>query len=114
MAAKKLSANLRTLLERVSTTPATFTFEPHGKGVKLVASNISVSQRKHLDTLASDGLVARHGSGDPTGCPPHTTMTYSLTALGRDELDMHTRVTPAKNFTEPASESRLLDEANNG
>lgn len=110
----KLTKNDVTLLERCIKNPAVFTFAPCGKGgthAKLLRSNLSVSQRKHLDRLALAGMIARSTSGDPTGCPPETHVTYTTTALGRDEAGIHAPIKPPVNQALPLTDSQLLAQA---
>jgi hypothetical protein len=108
---KKMNANLRTILERVAKDPVVFVYAPHGKGVKLESSSVSPSLKKHIEALTLTGHVSRKDSGEPTGCPPTMSTTFTVTALGREELDMHKAVKPDERVTRPLTESELLAQA---
>lgn len=108
---KKMNANLRTILERVAKDPVVFVYAPHGKGVKLESSSVSVSLKKHMEALALSGHVSRRDTGEPAGCPPTMSITFTVTALGREELDLHNAVKPDERVTRPLTESELLAQA---
>lgn len=80
----------RLCLQRIATSPVSFThaIDMRGKATKLARSSISPSQQKICEALAIQGFVSRAVSGDHSSTPPETSVTYTLTALGRAELDM--------------------------
>lgn len=91
-----MNAHDRMLLERAQKT-VSFTYCPAlttGR-VKLVRSSLSEGQKKHLHRLAIEGYLAEswHGCGGH-GEPPETTVTFSLTAKGRDFLGIHAAPKP--------------------
>ncbi len=86
---RALNAADRMLLQRLTQGPVTFTYSPcqrGGKHVKLTASTLSLSQKKPLHALALGGYVAESLVGDPCAVPPHTTLTFTITGLGRGVL----------------------------
>lgn len=80
---------LTLLLQRVAQGPVYFTHavDPQGRETKVVRSTTSPSNQKHLHALALEGYVAAAITGTPT--PPETTVTYRLTAKGREFLGLH-------------------------
>lgn len=108
---KKMSANLRTMLQKLAAGPVVYTYAPNGKGVKLESSTTSVSLKKHFEDLAHSGHAFRRDTGEPTGCPPTMSITFTLTALGREELDMYAATHADTRVSAPASEAKLLAES---
>lgn len=102
------------LLERLATGPIIFTYSPDvrgGKHVKLTKSTVSPSQKKHLHRLARSGHVASEIHGDPCAMPPHTTLTFTITALGRSTL-VPRRAAPNVHHHVIPSEEQLAAESN--
>lgn len=99
------------LLERCAAGAVSFTHEPNpsGRGTRLVRSSISPSQQKKLRELANGGYVAEAVSGDPIQSV--TTVTYTLTALGRNELGIHAKKKQRRNNTTPPTDSALERES---
>lgn len=111
-----LTPEERSVLERCIKAPIFYTYAPCPVGdphVKLIRFNADVILRPALDRLAMLGLVAR----SVTGCegrrePPETTVTYTATALGRDEVGVHAPIQPLRNVTRLKTSARMLEEAN--
>ena len=98
-------------LQRLSSGPVSFVYAPHGRGTKLVRSTVSVSLQKHYRRLAVAGYCAEK----VTGCngrnePPEHTITYTLTALGRQELGIHAQVMPPVHRQASLTDAELLAE----
>lgn len=96
------------LLQRVAQGPVSFTHGVNARGAtKLLRSTISSSQQKHLHRLALGGWVAEVVNPKASISPPETTVTYSLTSLGREELGIHKRLEPNVHHVKLPSESQL-------
>jgi hypothetical protein len=110
---QKLKHNDRLLLQRVSQGPVAFThaIDVSGRYTKLVRSSISYSQNKHLHRLALEGYLCQKVTGcGGHGEPPETVVTYTLTALGREALDIHAPRKPTVNrWTAPTEEEMLKE-----
>lgn len=99
------------LLERCAQGPVSFTHEPtvRGNKTKLVRSTLSPKQQEPLYQLSLEGLLARKVSGCPID--GETTVTFTLTALGRDALGIHARRQQPRNNTPTPSSSMLERES---
>lgn len=98
------------LLERCEQGPVSFTHAADIKGryTRLVRSTISPSQQKHLHELAVAGYVAERVSGcGGLGTPPESTVTYSLTALGRSVLGIRAPTPVPIHRTMPLTDEEL-------
>jgi hypothetical protein len=108
-----LSGNDRKYLERLGKGDVLFThaIDINGRATKLVRSTVSQSLQKHYHRLALEGLCAErvHGCGGH-GSPPETTVTYSLTAMGREALGLHREEPPTRNRWTPPSDAELARE----
>lgn len=93
MTAEPLNRAETTLLERVAASPVSFTHAPNARGTstKLVRSSISPSRQAQLVELTARGYVSRAITGSAPHFPLETTVTYTLTALGRVVLGLHAR-----------------------
>lgn len=84
------------LLERCAQSPVSFTHAVTivGRRPKLVRSTIGPKQQAPMHQLA----VAGYLSEKVTGCPHdgETTVTYTLTALGREAMGIYQRSKPAR------------------
>ena len=109
----KLKHNDRLLLQRVRKGPVLFTHaaDMSGRYTKLVRSTLSISQSKHLHRLALEGYLCEKITGcGGMGEPPETTVTYTLTALGRDAIgDKPTRKPEVNRWTPPSEEDMLRE-----
>lgn len=99
------------LLERCAQSAVSYTHAPtiRGKTTKLVRSSLSPKQQKPLNELALAGHVSRHISGCPLD--GETTVTYTITAKGRDALGLHARRQQPKNATPWPTDSALERES---
>lgn len=112
----RLRANDLTILQRCASGPVRFVYAPDPKGgshAKLLRSDVSPSLRKHFDSLALDGYVARA----ITGCegkkePPETVVTFTMTAYGREHIGVARPVAPLQRVTRLKTNAQLLEEAN--
>ena len=100
----------KTYLQRLVQGPVQFThaIDVNGRKTKLGRSTVSVSLQKHYHRLAVGGYCAEA----VTGCnghnePPETTVTYTLSALGRAELGIHKEPPPPVNRSQPLSDVEL-------
>lgn len=101
------------LLERCAQGPVSFTHAPTVRGhtTKLVRSTVSPKQQAPLHQLALAGLVAEAVDPQASISPPESTVTYTLTARGRDALGLHARqMPPQHNFPLP-SDAQLIRES---
>lgn len=103
----------RMLLERVHHDLVSFTFEPNARGkTKLVRSTTSGAQQPKYHALAVKGLLAESVTGTPGhNGPPTTTVEFTLTSLGRDELGVHAGHKPLVNFHPLATEEELAQDS---
>jgi hypothetical protein len=69
--------------------------------------------RKRLDELCLRGWVSKlvHGC-EGRREPPETTLTYVITALGRDAAGIHRSIKKLKNVVRLKTDAALLEEAN--
>lgn len=108
----KLKANERSLIERVLQSPLAFTWGPCPKGgthARLLRSSGSPSQVKHLRRFALAGLLSEKITDSAS--PPEHTVTYTITALGREAIDHYAAIAPRRNADRAATDSELLREA---
>lgn len=101
------------LLERVAHGEVSFTFEPNARGkVKLVRSTTSGAQQPKYHALAVLGLLAEHVTGTPGHAgPPTTTVTFTLTSLGRSEMGIRAEPPRPVHWTPPVTEAELMKDA---
>lgn len=99
------------LLERCARGPVSFTHAPTVRGhtTKLVRSTLGPKQQAPLHQLALAGFLAEKIEG----CPlvGETTVTYTLTARGRDVLGIHKRQMPPQYATPNPTDAQLLRES---
>lgn len=99
------------LLERCARGPVSFTHAPTVRGhtTKLVRSTLGPKQQAPLHALACAGYLSEKVTGLMDTM--ETTITYTLTALGREELGIHSRRAQPRNATPTPSESMLERES---
>lgn len=102
-----------TYLNRLSQGPVIYThaIDTTGRKTKLVRSTTSPSLQKHYHRLAVDGYCAEVVSGcGGHGEPPETSVTYTLTALGRSVLGIRAPTPRPINRWTPPSDAELAAE----
>lgn len=106
-----MNSNGTMLLERCARGPVSFTHAPTVRGhtTKLVRSTLGPKQQAPLHALALAGYLAEKVDGCPLDV--ETTVTYTLTALGREWLGMHKRREQPRNSVPTPSESMLERES---
>lgn len=108
-----LTKHDRLLLERVQSGEVSFTWEPNSRGgVKLVKSTTKKGDQPKYHDLALKGLLSEKVDGHPGHSgPPVTTISFTLTALGKDALGLHAPARAPVHFTKVASEEELMKDA---
>lgn len=98
---------LTLLLQRVAQGPVYFTHavDEKGRETKVVRSTTSPTNQKHLHALALEGYVAETVTG--TLIPQETTVTYTLTAKGREFLGLHAATPRPVHRSLPLSDKQL-------
>lgn len=106
---KPLTKADKMLLERVAHGEVSFTYEPNSSGkVKLVRSTTSGAAQPKYHALAILGLLSEAVTGTPGHAgPPTTTVTFTLTALGRNEMGIHAERRPNVHWRPPVTEAEL-------
>lgn len=99
------------LLQRCAQGPVSFTHAPTvtGHKTKLVRSTLSPKQQVPLHQLALAGLLAEAVEGCLHN--QETTVTYTLTALGRDTLGLHGRQERPQHAIQSPTDAQLLRES---
>lgn len=103
----KLNANDKTLIARCASQPAVYTMS----GAKCIKFNLPPKCKKRLHEIAAAGYLAEAQETKGGGPVPESVITFSVTALGREAVDLYREVKPLKNFERSKSDSELLREA---
>lgn len=99
-------------LERVHAGAVSFTYEPDpngGKHARLVHSTVSGAQQPKYHALAVQGLLAEKVTGEPHKA--RTTVSFTLTASGREVLGVHAPAPRPVHWSPPISEEELAKDA---
>lgn len=106
-----LTVDERRLLEAAINGAVTFSYEPcprGGKHAKLVASSHPAELQERFHDLAMRGYMAQAVNGTPGHSgPPTTVVSFTLTALGKAEVQGPKPVKRPSRWQRPATEAEL-------
>lgn len=109
----ELSKADKMFLEKVAAGPVSFTYEPGANGhVKLVRSTTSGAQQPKYHALAVAGYLAEAVNGEiHHEAPPTTTVSFTMTAMGREALGLHSEPKPFVHHHRLPTEEELAVDA---